>query len=330
MTSPYTFPPMGAILEADEIGVVATAVKTAMELDVFEIIAKGNHTAEEIARATDCSVRGMSVLLDVLCVKNLLDKNNGYYSLTPTSETYLIRSGRGYCIPIYLAWLQARENFTNFVRTGKATLDLTSPEAEDLWVSYAAPDRVRLPELLDLVTNRWNESGIPARMKPGAHILDLGCGSGFKVFSLLQMDPTARITSVDSPKVLEITKDIADMMGITSRVTFQNGDVDRELPADTFDMVVIGNLLHYYKPADATEILKSVYRAMKPNGIIVIYSKAVEEERKSDPALLSTIDVCNCAPHAQLYTVREYRTVLEAAGFKDITHPTVVMTSGVK
>ena len=120
-------------------------------------------------------------------VKSLLEKSGGLYSLTPTSETYLVRGGRGYCVPIYLAWLQAREKFIDFVRTGKSTLDLTSSDAEDLWVSYAAPDRVRLPELLELVTKRWNESGIPSRLKPGAHILDLGSGSGFKSFSLLQL-----------------------------------------------------------------------------------------------------------------------------------------------
>jgi len=330
MDNNISIPTLSPILEADEQGVWVTALKTAMELDIFEIIAQGHHSLEEIAKATHCNPRGLSVLLDALCVKNVLDKSNGCYSLTPTSETYLIRSGRGYCVPIYLAWHQARDKFIDFVRTGKSALDLTSPLAEDIWVSYAAPDRVRLAELIPLVHNRWTESGIPSRMSPGAHILDLGCGSGFKSFALLQMDPTARVTGADSPKVLEITKEVADQMGVTSRVTFQNGDVDRELPEDTFDMVLIGNLLHYYNPASATSILQKAYRALKPGGIIVIYSKAVDEERKTDPALLSMIDVSNCAPQAQSYTFTEYRNILEAAGYLHVTQPTVVMTSAVK
>jgi hypothetical protein len=69
-----SIPTMGAILEADEQGTVVTALKTALELDVFEIVAKGPQSAEEIAGAASCSVRGMSVLLDALCVKGLLDK----------------------------------------------------------------------------------------------------------------------------------------------------------------------------------------------------------------------------------------------------------------
>lgn len=314
------FPTMGAILEADEIGAVATALQAALELDIFEIVARGHQRGEEIAQAASCDPRAMGFLLDVLCVKKLLDKSEGRYSLTPTSETYLVRSGRGYCVPLYLAWLQARGKFIDFVRTGNATLDLTSPEAEELWVSYAAPDRIRLPELVEIVHKRWTDAGILSRLPSDAHILDLGCGSGFKSFTLLQMAQGAHVTAVDSPRVLEITREIAESMGVSDRVTFQNGDVDREFSADTFDMVLIGNLLHYYDPASATGILRKMHGVLKADGLMVLYAKAVDEERKSDPALLSTIDVSNCAPHGQIYTFSEYRDMLQAAGFRTVEH----------
>jgi len=324
------FPTMGAILEADDKGVVVTSLKTALELDIFEIVAQGHQRVQEIAQAASCNTRAMGILLDVLCVKDLLAKSDGCYSLTPTSETYLIRSGRGYCVPLYLAWLQARDRFIDFVRTGKATLDLTGPAAEDLWVSYAAPDRVRLPELIEIVHKRWTDADILSRLASDARILDLGCGSGFKSFTLLQMAPGARVTAVDSPKVLEITREIADRMGVTDRVTFQNGDVDRELPAETFDMVLIGNLLHYYDPEAAVSILQNMHRALKPNGLMVLYAKTVDEERKTDPALLSAIDVSNCAPQGQLYTFTEYRDMLLAAGFRDVNYCEPVIISAQK
>lgn len=331
MLNTTLIPSMSAILEADDHGLTVTALKTALELDIFEIIDSGFYRLEDIAEAAHCSKRGMSVLLDALCAKELLTKFiNGSYGLSPASETYLVRSGRGYCVPINLAWLQAREKFIDFVRTGESTLDFTSPEAEEIWASYAAPDRVRLPELVDAVHKRWIESKLLSRIRPGAHILDLGYGSGFKSFALLQMDPAAHVTGIDSPKVLEVTRDVAELMGVSSQVTLQNGDVDRTLPENTFDMVLIGNLLHYYDAASATEILQSAYRAMKPGGLIVIYSKAVDEERVTDPTLLSMIDVCNCAPQARSYTFTEYKGVLEAAGFRAVAQPTIVMIAAVK
>jgi len=120
----FSAPTMGAILDADNNGTAITAVRTAMELDLFEIIAQGNHSAEELASATNCNLRGMTILLNALCTLELLGKSNNLYWLNDRSETYLVRSGRGYCIPIYLAWLQARDHFIDFVRTGKPTLNL--------------------------------------------------------------------------------------------------------------------------------------------------------------------------------------------------------------
>ena len=330
MITTDVIPSMGAILEADDYGMVVTVLKTALELDVFEIVADGHQNLEEIAQAAGCNARGMSVLLDALCAKDLLGKSHGSYYLSLTSETYLVRSGHGYCVPIFLAWFQAREKFINFVETGKATLDLTLPEAEEIWASYASPDRVRLPELVGAAHKRWVDSGIPSRIYPGAHILDIGCGSGFKGFTLLQMDSAAHITCIDSPKVLEITKEVAELMGVSSRVFFQDGNVEREFPQNTFDVVLFGNLLHYFDPSSATGILQKAYRALKPGGILVIYSKAVDEERKEDAALLSMIDVSNCAPHGQHFTFSEYKSMLEAAGFRDAEQSKAFLISAVK
>lgn len=309
-------PSMGAILEADDQGLTATAVKTAMELEVFEAIAQGHHTAEAVARATHCNVRGMRILLDALCAKTLLEKSNDRYELTATSATYLVRGARGYCVPIYLAWLQARDHFTNFVRTGKATLDLMSPEAEDLWVSYVNPDRVRLPELLELVTKRWTSVGMIPLPVPNASILDIGAGSGFKSLALLQADSSARLMAVDSPKVLEVTREVAEMMGVSDRVTFQTGDVLTEVPAESFDVVLFGSLLHYFEPETNIQILQKVHRALRPNGRAIIYATLLDDERKTAHGLLSNVDVSNCAPHGQHYSMTEYANLLKAAGFK--------------
>lgn len=329
-TIDISVPTMGAILEADGPGTVVTIVKTAMELDLFEIIAQGHHTVEDIASVTHCDIRGMGILLDVLCVKELLSYSNGTYHLTPTSETYLVRSGRGYCMPIYLAWLRARERFIDFVRTGKPTLDLTSPESDELWASYAAAERVRLFELQELATKRWTSIGmIPLPMR-NASILDVGSGSGFKSFSLLPGNPDAHITAIDSPKVLEVTRDVAEMMGVSHQVTFQSGDALTEVPAESFDMVIFGNLLHYFDEETDISILRKAYRAIKPDGIVVIYAKAFDEKRLSDPLLISNIDVSNCGPHGGHFTAAEYKNLLLDAGFENVQHHEPVITRGMK
>ena len=323
-------PTMGAILDADNQGLAITALKTAMELDIFEVIERGNHSAEEIAHATNCNLRGTTILLNALCTMELLGKSNNLYWLNDRSETYLVRSGRGYCVPIYLAWLQARDHFIEFVRTGEPTLNLMAPEAEEMWVSYAAAERMRLTELVELVTERWTSLGMIPLPIRNASILDIGSGSGFKSFSLLPGNPDAHITAVDSPRVLEITREVAETMGVSHQVSFESGDLLTEIQAESFDMVIFGNLLHYFDLETVTSFLCKAHRALKPNGMALILSKGVDETRTFDPILLSNIDISNCGPHGEGYTASEYKRALITAGFKDVVHLEPSITHGTK
>jgi len=214
-------PPMGAIEIADSVGLQVTAVQTAMELDLFTIIAGGRHCLEDIGKATGCNHHGLHILLDALCPIGLLQQAEGRYELTATAKAYLVRGSPAYCVPIYLAWLQNRARFIEFVRTGRVGLDLTAPEAEDLWVAYAAPARLQWPELAPHAREQWTAAGITPTTFPGARILDLGCSAGYKSFCLLQADPSAHVTALDRPKVLGVAEDIAAAMGVAHQVTLR-------------------------------------------------------------------------------------------------------------
>jgi len=323
-------PPMGAIETADNVGLQVTAVQTAMELDLLTIIAGGYHSLEAIGMATGCHPRGLRTLLDALCPVGLLQQANGRYELTATAEAYLVRGSPAYCVPIYLAWLQNRVHFTEFVRTGRAGLDLTAPEAEDLWVSYAAPARLQWPDLAPRVREQWTAAGITPSAFPGARILDLGCGAGYKSFSFLQADPSAHVIALDRPKVLDVAKDIAEAMGVLHQVTFASSDVADALFDQTFDIVLFGSLLHYYDDATATDLLRKARRSLRSAGIVVINARIVDEERSDSLALLSAIDVNNCAPFAQHRTFGEYRHLLASAGFEEVSQPTPFMIFGRK
>jgi SAM-dependent methyltransferase len=327
---PVKAPPMGAIETADNVGLQVTAVQTAMELDLFTIIAGGRHSLEEIGKATGCNHHGLRTLLDALCPIGLLQQVDGRYELTATAEAYLVRSSPAYCVPIYLAWLQNRARFIDFVRTGRAGLDLTAPEAEDLWVAYAAPARLQWPELAPGAREQWSAAGITPATFPGARILDLGCGAGYKSFCLLQADPSAHLTALDRPKVLAVAEDIAAAMGVSHQVTFTSNDVANAFFDKTFDMMLFGSLLHYYNDATVTDLLCKAHHSLYSAGIVVINAWVVDDQRSDSVALLSAIDVSNCAPSAQHRTFREYQQLLVSAGFDEVSQPIPFMIFGRK
>jgi hypothetical protein len=183
MGGPERLPPsLGVIDEVNALGLKVTVLKTAMELDVFTTIASGRQRLEEITQATRCSIGGMRVLLDALCPLGLLSKSEGCYALTPTAQAYLVRTAPTCCADIYLTWFQSRERFTDCVRTGTPAIDLAAPEAEDLWVSYAAQFLIRWPELAETMRSRWGAVGVHVQMVSGAQVLDVACGSGGEEF----------------------------------------------------------------------------------------------------------------------------------------------------
>jgi 2-polyprenyl-3-methyl-5-hydroxy-6-metoxy-1,4-benzoquinol methylase len=312
---------LGVIDEVDTLGLKVTVLKTAMELDVFNTIASGHQHLEEIAHATCCGVRGMRILLDALCPLGLLSKSAGLYALTPTAEAYLVRTAPTCCADIYLTWFQSRERFSDCVRTGTPAIDLTNPLAEDLWVSYTAQFLIRWSELAEIVRSRWEAAGVTGQTISGAHVLDVACGSGVKSFVLAQADPTVRVTVVDTPKVLAVTAQIAEAMGVAAQVSYQVSDVvQMELGNEQFDLVLLGNILHFFPANQILDILRKVHQALRFDGLIVIDDGILDEERcQAEPVLLSAVEIVNSAPDAEFYTFSEYQELLQGVGFTQVT-----------
>src|SRR5689334_14511720 len=74
---------------------LAAALKTAVELDVFTAIDNGNHDAKSLADVTGAAERGIRILADTLTVLGFLNKNGGYV-LTPSSQAFLSRNSQSF------------------------------------------------------------------------------------------------------------------------------------------------------------------------------------------------------------------------------------------
>jgi 2-polyprenyl-3-methyl-5-hydroxy-6-metoxy-1,4-benzoquinol methylase len=270
---------------------------------------------------TQCSLRGMRVLLDALCPLGLLSKSAGSYALTPTAQAYLVRTAPTCCADIYLTSFQNRERFADCVRTGKPGIDLTAPEAEHLWVSYAARDLLWWPELAELVRSRWAAAGLTGEALSSAQVLDVACGSGVKSFVLARADPTVRVLAVDAPKVLAVTVHIAEAMGVAAQVSYQSGDVvHMDLGREQFDIVLLGNILHFFPANQIQGILRKVHQALRVGGLVVVDDGVLDEERcQAEEVLLSAVFLVNSAPDGEFYTFSQYREFLEQAGFTQVT-----------
>lgn len=322
MTSTETATPSLAVVDdLDWWGLRYTAFRVSLELDIFTTIAAGRCTLEEIAEAIRASKRGVRILLDALCPLGLLRKAQGVYSLTPTSEAFLVRGKPTYCADAYLLYWRSRDKLMQVVRSGTATLDIPGPAAEDMWADFIAPGLLTWPQSAEKARERWTQLGITEDTRPGWLVLDVACGSGVGSFVLAKADPSTHVIALDFPKVLAIASQVAELMGIREQVSFCPGNLlTDEFPAEQFDVVLFGAILYYFGPEDVTTSLRKAYHALKSGGLVVIRTLIADEGRcQNEMALVLALELLHDAPSGEVYTFSEYKAFLETAGFADVT-----------
>jgi 2-polyprenyl-3-methyl-5-hydroxy-6-metoxy-1,4-benzoquinol methylase len=307
-------------------------VKTALELDLFSTVGKGHHTLESISAATQCSERGMRILLDALCPLGLLSKSGNEYTLAPTAEAFLVRGKPSYCADTYLTWWQNRNRMIENLKTGTASLDLSGPDAGEFWANYTAQELVTWPQIAEKARQNWETLEVDRETMPGLHILDVACGSGAKSFVLAQDDPGVHVTALDLPQVVEVSAKVAEVMRVAQQVSFLPGNMmTTQLPSNQFDIVRFGAILYYFNPDQVKVVLHKAHGALRPNGLVVIGTLVADEERcRSEMALLGAVELFNVAPHSHVYSFSEYKAFLEATGFSEVLCHTDTQISAMR
>jgi len=105
-------------------------------------------------------------------------------------------------------------------------------------------------------------------LKPGDHLLDLGCGAGV-IAEYISDQTGARVTGLDyaAPAIAVAKERTVDKR---SRLTFMTGDLNAlDLPERSFDAAISLDTLYW--AADLADTLSQVVRAIKPGGQMGIF-----------------------------------------------------------
>ncbi len=310
----------------------AHILKTAIQLDVFKIIANGLRTVEAIVAAKNWEVRPTRVLLDSLCPLGFLTKKDGEYQLTPVSEAFLVSSSETYMGGSVLADLASDtwEQLAKAVRIGRRHPRVDSPEYAALWAQEAAADAVQT-SLIDKSLEMWRTVGVDPNAKQKIRVLDLASGCGIKSFVLARRNPNAKITCIDWAEVLQVAEKLADKWGILKQVNFRGGDLmTMDLGDSKFDTVVLSWVTYFLGPDQNEFIFRKVYGALAPGGIVVIQADMADEERCSSESLIFAVTVFLFSEKGKIYTFSEYKAMLEEAGFSQIMRHSEFLISARK
>jgi SAM-dependent methyltransferase len=110
-------------------------------------------------------------------------------------------------------------------------------------------------------------------------VADIGAGSGYLERRLAPLLPHGKIYAVDvQPEMVELLQELAQQLPTHNLVPIRGAVDDVRLPPDSVDLVVMVDV--YHELAFPAEILRSIVRALKPGGRLVLV-----EYRGEDPAV---------------------------------------------
>jgi demethylmenaquinone methyltransferase/2-methoxy-6-polyprenyl-1,4-benzoquinol methylase len=120
------------------------------------------------------------------------------------------------------------------------------------------------------------KEAVVAEVPEGAHVLEMGCGTGELAAMLIARGAT--VTGFDlSPTMVEVARDRIEAEGLKDKLTIEQMGVDGMdgFPASSFDAVVSTLVLSELSDDERRFALKHSKRVLKPGGIFVIADEVV-------------------------------------------------------
>ena len=296
----------------------SSAVKAAIELEVFTAIAEGNQTIQSLSERCKASERGIRILCDYLTIIGFLIKGNSSYSLTPDSATFLDKNSPAYmgsAIEFLLSPMLTKgfEKLTEATRQGGTVLpeEGTIAPEHPIWVEFAramAPMMAMPAQLMAKLIETGNGRKLKA--------LDIAAGHGMYGITVAQHHPEAEIIAVDWPNVLEVAQENARKAGVDDRYSTIAGSAFEVDFGRNYDLVLLTNFLHHFDVDTCIRLLKKVHAALVEDGRAVTVEFVPNEDRVSPPtSAMFSLVMLGSTPQGDAYTFREFEEMFSQAGF---------------
>lgn len=297
----------------------AKTLLTAVEIGLFTELGSGPASEERLRAELGLHPRPARDFLDALVALDMLERENGQYRNTAATsyfldenkETYLGGWMRQASKHLFRAW----SGLTESLRTGKPYIGWDSQDfferlyedmderrsfiaAMDAWTTHIAAE---LAGGLD-----WSAYGT---------FVDVGGARGNLPACLVKTNPHLRGTVFDRPEIAELFDEHMQRKGTADRIRFVTGDFFTQ-PLPAADVLIFGHILHDWDDQQRAALVRKAYEAVNPGGIVVIYDRMIDDERRTHKVgLLGCLNLLVVTPGGSEYTVADCRRYATEAGF---------------
>jgi hypothetical protein len=290
-------------------------LEAAIKNRVFDTLDAGPKTIQEVQAATGASERGLTAIMNVLVGFDFLSRDDqGRYSLTPESAAFLVSTKPAFqggfishCSQHLIPkWLRLND----VVMTGKpveaVNQEGTGAEFFQKFVTDLFPLNYAAAQAL---AQHLAASG-------PVQVLDLAAGSGVWGIALAQGSDNVRVTAVDWPDVIPVTRKTAARFGLGERFSFIEGDLMTVDFGSNYTIATLGHILHSEGETRGRALLLKTFQALQSGGTIAIAEFLVNPDRRG-PAngLIFAVNMLVNTDNGNTYSFEEIAQWLKDAGF---------------
>jgi len=295
-----------------------SVLASAVELGIFTHIARGKKTVEQIAKAAKSNRSGTERLLNALVGLELVNKNKaGIFSLKPESAEFLVFGKPRYLGDMSIHSLQLGKtwlNLTQSVRSGKPLNIIIDQKdnAED-----AMPRLVRGLFQMNYPCAKYAASYLKGKHKKISDILDVASGSGVWSIAIAEEFKSAKITALDFPEIIAITREFVNRHKLSSRYKYSPGDLRAtDFGSQRYDLIILGHICHSEGKIHTQQVIKKSFRALKSGGMLLVAEFLLNND-KTGPLmpLIFALNMLLNTDVGDVFTATELKRWIIDAGF---------------
>ncbi|MFO1058594.1 MAG: methyltransferase [Dongiaceae bacterium] len=262
------------------------ALLTAIELDLFTVLAEQPLDAEALTRRLGLAGRGARDLFDALVALGMLEREGGLYRPTAATGTFLDRRR-----PEYMGGILEMANARLYPFWGRLTEGLRTglPQNEareggDFFAAiYADPARIEGFARAMTGISRGPAAALAQRFpwQRYGSFADIGTAQGAVPVTLAAAHPHLAGIGFDLPPLQRLFDAFVAENGLAGRVRFHPGNFFQD-PLPRADVLVMGHILHDFGLPEKKLLLAKARDALPEGGALIVCEELIDDDRRTN------------------------------------------------
>ena len=308
-----------------QVGLGFWASKTllsAVEMELFTELAKHPETLADLSARLALHPRSAQDFLDALVALNFLERRDGVYYNTPSTDLFLDKRK-----PSYIGGILEMANKRLYPHWSRLTIALRTGERQgeepgeaDVFAALYA-DPTRLKGFLRAMTgiSRGANLAIASRFPWSGYktVADCGTAQGDLVVQVALKNSHLEAIGFDLAEVAPIFEEYVEDNGLTARVRFQPGNFFKDA-FPRVDVIMMGHILHDWNLEEKRMLIRKAYEAVPAGGGCIVYDSIIDDDRRKNAfGLLMSLNMLIETPGGFDYTGADCMGWMKEAGFRE-------------